>query len=76
MSAISVGQLRRWTWPGVPAPAGWHGSTLLIVAKRIRRVDREGVQHASCDFLIDGQLESDWRDDDIALMSEVIDAAG
>lgn len=44
----------------------------MIVAKRLHWVDPRGVQHASFDILVDGQLDQGWRDHDILQLSEEV----
>ena len=73
---LRVGQLRRWTCSHPPVPSEWYDLTFMIVAKRLHWVDPRGVQHASIDILVDGQLDQGWRDQDILTMSEVIDEEG
>ena len=72
---IEVGQLRRWTWKNSPLPVAWVGKTFLIIEEIPRWIDLDGRQHSSWAFIIDGQIERKWPDDDIERMSEVIDEA-
>lgn len=69
---IEVGQLRRWTWKHSPLPIAWEDKVFLIVEERLRWIDRHGIRHSNWIFIIDGQVETSWRGDDIEKMSEVV----
>ena len=73
---IEVGQLRRWTWRNSPLPVAWEGKMFLVVEERRRWIDRDGRRHSDWTFIIDGDLETGWRDKDIERFSEVISEAG
>ena len=73
---IEVGQLRRWTWKNSPLPVAWEEKVFLIVEEQPRWVDSDGVRHSSWTFIIDGLVETSWRDEDIERFSEVVDEAG
>ena len=72
---IEVGQLRRWTWKNSPLPVAWEDKVFLIVEERLRWVDKEGTRHSNWTFIIEGQVETSWRDEDIERFSEVVDEA-
>jgi hypothetical protein len=72
---IEVGQLRRWTWKNSPLPVAWEDKLFLVVEEQPRWVDSDGVRHSSWTFIIDGQVEPSWRDEDIERFSEVVDEA-
>ena len=72
---IEVGQLRRWTWKNSPLPVAWEDKLFLVVAEQPRWVDSDGVRHSSWTFIIDGLIETSWRDEDIERFSEVVDEA-
>ena len=72
---VEVGQLRRWTWKHSPLPVAWEDKTFLIVKEIPRWVDPDGVRHSSWSFIIDGETETHWRDEDIVRMSEVVSEA-
>jgi hypothetical protein len=69
---IEIGQLRRWTYKHSPLPVAWEDKVFLIVEEKLRWIDRDGVFHRSWRFIIDGELEPFWRDEDIERMSEVV----
>lgn len=69
---IEVGQLRRWTYKNSPLPIAWEDKTFLIIEENLRWIDRNGVRHSNWIFIIDGQVERSWRDEDIEKMSEVV----
>ena len=70
---IEVGQLRRWTWKNSPLPVAWEDKLFLVVEEQPRWVDSDGVRHSSWTFIIDGLIETSWRDEDIERVSEVVD---
>ena len=70
---IEVGQLRRWTWKNSPLPVAWEDKLFLVVEEQPRWVDSDGVRHSSWTFIIDGLIETSWRDEDIERFSEVVD---
>ena len=72
---IEVGQLRRWSWKNSPLPVAWEDKVFLIVEEQPRWVDSDGVRHSSWTFIIDGLVETSWRDEDIERFSEVVDEA-
>ena len=72
---IEVGQLRRWSWKNSPLPVAWEEKVFLIVEEQPRWVDSDGVRHSSWTFIIDGLIETSWRDEDIERFSEVVDEA-
>ena len=72
---IEVGQLRRWTWKNSPLPVAWEDKLFLVVEEQPRWVDSDGVRHSSWTFIIDGLVETSWRDEDIERFSEVVDEA-
>ncbi len=72
---IEVGQLRRWTWKNSPLPVAWEDKLFLVVEEQPRWVDSDGVRHSSWTFIIDGLIETSWRDEDIERFSEVVDEA-
>ncbi len=69
---IEVGQLRRWSWKKPPVPASWMGKVFLIVEERPLWIDKEGVRHSDWTLVIDGQVETHWRSEDIEMMSVVV----
>jgi hypothetical protein len=69
---IEIGQLRRWTWKHSPLPVAWEDKIFLIVKETPRWIDSDGVRHSSWSFVIDGKIETSWRDEDIEKMSEVV----
>jgi hypothetical protein len=68
---IEVGQLRRWSWKNSPLPVAWEDKVFLIVEERLRWVDKEGVRQSNWTFIIEGQVETSWRGEDIEMMSVV-----
>ena len=70
---LRVGQLRRWAWKHSPLPVAWEGKAFLLVEERIRWIDRDGTRHSIWTFIIDGQVEPGWRDEDIEKFSEVVE---
>ena len=72
---IEVGQLRRWTWKNSPLPVAWEDKLFLVVEEQPRWVDSDVVRHSSWTFIIDGLVETSWRDEDIERFSEVVDEA-
>lgn len=73
---IEVGQLRRWTWRSSPLPVAWEGKMFLMIDEDHRWIDRGGGRHSDWSFIIDGGLETGWRDADIEKFSEVISEEG
>jgi hypothetical protein len=71
---VEIGQLRRWTWKRSPLPIAWEDRVFLIIEEKLRWIDREGTRHRSFSFIIDGQAEDFWREDDIERMSELIES--
>jgi len=48
----------------------------LMVEEVPRWIDRGGRRHADWTFIIDGDLETGWRDEDIERFSEAISEEG
>lgn len=69
---IEVGQLRRWAWEHSPLPIAWEDKVFLIVEERLRWIDKDGVRHSNWTFIIEGQVETSWRGEDIEMMSVVV----
>ena len=69
---IEPGQLRRWSWKSSPLPVAWESKLFLIIEEKLRWVDREGVRHSDWTFIIEGQVETGWRGEDIEMMSVVV----
>ena len=73
---IKVGQLRRWVWKNSPLPVVWEDKIILIVEESLRWIDSEGGRHSNWTFIINGQVEPSWRDEDIEKYSEVVSEPG
>ena len=69
---IEVGQLRRWTYGHPPIPAEWRGETFLMVEEEVVWVEKSGRRHCRWKFLVNGTLETHWREEDVERMSEVV----
>ena len=57
-------------------PVEWEGKMFLVVEEVPRWIDRDGRRHSDWTFIIDGQVETSWRNEDVEKFSEVISEEG